>query len=56
MFKKHHTRVNILKKSFTLLYSQIKNLVFRAGIHKMLIRIVNREDLDQTAFSWFSKF
>ena len=27
-----------------------KRLVFRAGIHKMLIRIANREDSDQTAF------
>ena len=25
-------------------------LVIRAGIHKMLVRIVNREDPDQTAF------
>ena len=24
-------------------------LVIRAGIHKMVVRIVNREDLDQTA-------
>ena len=24
-------------------------LVFRAGIHKMLVRIANREDPDQTA-------
>ena len=26
-------------------------LVFKAGIHKMLVRIANREDLDQTASS-----
>ena len=28
-----------------------KILVFRAGIHKMLVRIANREELDQTASS-----
>ena len=26
-----------------------KMLVFRAGIHKMLVKIANREDPDQTA-------
>ena len=28
-----------------------KTLVIRAGIHKMLVRTANREDLDQTASS-----
>ena len=28
-----------------------KSLLFRAGIHKMLVRIANRKDLDQTASS-----
>ena len=36
--------------SFPLLFSN-KMLVFRAGIHKMLIRIANREDPDQNASS-----
>ena len=38
--------VNGLK--FLFLYSD-KMLVFRAGIHKMEVRIANREDPDQTA-------
>ena len=42
--------VNVLKFG-TLFYFLflIKLLVFRAGIHKMLVRISNREDPDQTA-------
>ena len=31
--------------------SSNKMLVFRAGIHILLVRIVNREDVDQTASS-----
>ena len=38
----------ILNTSNTVL---IKSLVTRTGIHKMLIRIANREDFDQTD-SW----
>ena len=38
--------VNVLKLFFFL-----KIVVFRAGIHKMLVRITNREDPDQTASS-----
>ena len=34
--------------TFLILFSK-KMLVFRAGIHKMLVRIANREDPDQTA-------
>ena len=39
--------VNVLKFE-PLLFSNIM-LVIRAGIHKMLVRIANREDPDQTA-------
>ena len=44
--------VNVLKKLNTSLslFSN-KMLVFRAGIYKLLVRIANREDLDQTASS-----
>ena len=38
----------VLKTSFLFLFSNNK-LVIRAGIHKMLLRIVNREAPDQTA-------
>ena len=34
--------------TFLFLFSN-EMLVFRTGIHKMLIRIANREDPDQTA-------
>ena len=33
---------------FLILFSN-KMLVFRAGIHKFLVRVANREDPDQTA-------
>ena len=36
--------------TFLFLFSN-KMLVFRAGIHQMLVRIANREDPDQTASS-----
>ena len=36
--------------AFLALFSD-KVFVFRAGIHKMIIRIANREDPDQTASS-----
>ena len=44
-------RVNFLK--FQQFSHSIlnKRLVFRAGIHKMLVRTANREDPDQTASS-----
>ena len=45
--KVSHT-VNVLK--FQTHFSN-KMLVFRAGVHKMLVRISNREDPDQTASS-----
>ena len=37
-------------KTFHFLFSN-KILVFRAGIHKMLIKVSNKEDPDQTASS-----
>ena len=36
--------------TFLFLFSN-KMFVYRAGIHKMLVRIANSEDPDQTAFS-----
>ena len=44
--------VNVLKfqNFFFFLFSN-KMLLFAAGIHKILVRIVNREDPDQTASS-----
>ena len=36
--------------SFLFLFSN-KMLVFRAGIHKIPVRIANTEDPDQTAFT-----
>ena len=41
--------VNILKFSDFLFFK--KKCWFRAGIHKMQVRITNREDPDQTASS-----
>ena len=43
--------VNILKSEHFLLIVLNKILVIRAGIHKMLVRITNREDPYQTASS-----
>ena len=44
--------INVLKfwNTFLSLFLD-KMLVFRAGIHKILVRIANREDPDQTASS-----
>ena len=39
-----------IPNSFLFLFSN-KMLVFKAGIHKILVRIANREDSDQTASS-----
>ena len=46
------TKVNVSKiaNTFLFLFTN-KMLVFRAGIHKILVRIANREDPDQTASS-----
>ena len=43
-----HVQMLILKHSLTVLN---KMFVIIAGIHKMLIRIANRKDPDQTASS-----
>ena len=44
--------VNVLKLLTLFSFcSQIKMFLFRAGIHKKLVRIANREDPDQTASS-----
>ena len=37
-----------ISNTFLILFSN-KMLVFRAGIHKFLVRVANREDPDQTA-------
>ena len=37
-----------LRSTFLFMFSN-KILVIRAGIHKMLVRIANRKDPDQTA-------
>ena len=42
--------VNVLKFHFLFLFTNYM-LVIRTGIHKMLVRIANREDPDQTASS-----
>ena len=39
-----------ISNNFLILFSN-KVLIFRAGIHKILVRIANREDPDQTASS-----
>ena len=39
-----------ISNTFLLLF-KTKMLVMKAGIHKMLVRIANREDADQTASS-----
>ena len=39
-----------ISNTFNFLFSN-KLLVFRAGIHKFLVRVANREDPDQTASS-----
>ena len=39
-----------ISNTFLFLFSN-KMLVFRAGIHKFLARVTNREDPDQTASS-----
>ena len=48
--------VNILKfLTLFSFYSQLKCVFFsRAGINKMLVRIANREDTDQTARPFFA--
>ena len=43
--------LNVLKFQTILSLLSTKMLVFRAGIHEMLVRIANREGPDQTASS-----
>ena len=43
--------VNALKFRTLLFLFSNKMLVFRAGSHKLLVRLANREDPDQTASS-----
>ena len=43
--------VNVLKFLTLFFLFSNKILVNRAGIHKMVVRIANREDPDQTASS-----
>ena len=45
-----HGKCSKKKYIFLFLFSN-KMLVFRAGIHKMHVRVANREDPDQTASS-----
>ena len=45
--KRYEDVITVGKSSLSVF--KIKMLVFRAGIHKMLVRIANREDPDQTA-------
>ena len=49
--QKYMVMVNVLKFRILLFLFSNKMLVFRAGIHKMLVRIASREDPDQTASS-----
>ena len=44
------TKCSKMLNTFLFLFTN-KILVIRAGIHKMLVRIANREDPDQTAFT-----
>ena len=45
------TTVNVLKLRTLLFLLSNKMLIFRAGIHKMLVRQANSEDPDQIASS-----
>ena len=43
-----HAKISKILNTFLFLFSN-EMMVIKAGNHKMLIRIANREDLDQTA-------
>ena len=43
----------IIFNTFLVLFSKKKKLVSKAGIHKMLVRIANKEDPDQTSSALF---
>ena len=54
MYTKHETKfllVNVLKFRTLIILFLTKMLVIRAGIHRMPVRIANREGPDQTASS-----
>ena len=46
----YYGKCSKISNTFLFLFSN-KILLIRAGIHKMLVRIANREDPDQTAYS-----
>ena len=48
--KNYYVKFSKISNTFLVLFSN-EVLFFRAGIHKMLIGIANREDPDQTASS-----
>ena len=45
-----YSKCSKISNTFLILFSNTM-LIFRAGIHKVLVRIANREDPDQTASS-----
>ena len=58
--KRNYSKCSKISNTFLILFSN-KMLIFRAGIHKILVRIANWEDPDQTAsseavFSWSALF
>ena len=58
--KLEYGKCSKISNTFLFLFSN-KMLIFRAGIHKMLVGIANREDPDQTAsseavWSWSALF
>ena len=46
----YYGKCSKISNTFLFLFSN-KMLVFRPGIHKILVRVANREDPDQTASS-----
>ena len=46
----NNSKCSKISNAFLILFSN-KMLIFKAGIHKILVRIANREDADQTACS-----
>ena len=44
----HYSKCSKISNTFLFLFST-KMMVVRDGIHKMFVRIANREDPDQTA-------
>ena len=48
LFQMNYGKCSKISNTFLILFSN-KMLMFRAGIHKILVRIANREDPDQTA-------